>query len=55
MQHFGYIDAFSGAGVHVSKRTGGQVEGAPTSLRFAIYHVGEGLQGASDELPEIYV
>ena len=24
-----YIDAFSGAGVHVSKRTGGQVEGSP--------------------------
>lgn len=24
-----YIDAFSGAGVHVSKRTGGQIEGSP--------------------------
>jgi three-Cys-motif partner protein len=24
-----YIDAFSGAGVHLSKRTGGQVEGSP--------------------------
>jgi three-Cys-motif partner protein len=24
-----YIDAFSGAGVHVSKRTHGQVEGSP--------------------------
>jgi three-Cys-motif partner protein len=24
-----YVDAFSGAGVHVSKRTGGQVEGSP--------------------------
>jgi three-Cys-motif partner protein len=24
-----YIDAFSGAGVHVSKRTGGQVKGSP--------------------------
>lgn len=25
-----YIDAFSGAGIHVSKRTGEQVEGSPT-------------------------
>ena len=24
-----YIDAFSGAGVHLSKRTGGEVEGSP--------------------------
>ena len=24
-----YIDAFSGAGVHVSKRTGGKIEGSP--------------------------
>jgi three-Cys-motif partner protein len=24
-----YVDAFSGAGVHVSKRTGGQIEGSP--------------------------
>jgi three-Cys-motif partner protein len=24
-----YIDAFSGAGLHVSKRTGAQVEGSP--------------------------
>jgi three-Cys-motif partner protein len=24
-----YIDAFSGAGIHVSKRTGEQIEGSP--------------------------
>ena len=27
-----YVDAFSGAGVHISKRSGGQIDGSPRQL-----------------------
>jgi three-Cys-motif partner protein len=50
-----YIDAFSGAGVHISKRSGGQIDGSPARAlktsppfrRFRFYRYGRAEDSAS--------
>jgi len=54
-----YIDAFSGAGVHISKETGSQVEGSPTralkvSPPFDDYYFIDADQKKTDYLQKIY-
>jgi three-Cys-motif partner protein len=52
-----YIDAFSGAGVHISKRSGGQIDGSParalknvTVFRRLLFHrYGRTENGASEQ------